>query len=98
MTIANDSLSSNDIFCASVDEAESGYDPLNDDDFNTLGAFEPDCPALDNLELMAAYLAGEPDVSAMLQLVIEMNNEQRRLCLAMMQCVSAGEFAQAMRA
>lgn len=93
MSISNESLPHQDIFRTSDARSGSLREEIDD-----LEAFEPDCPALDNLELMAAYLAGEPDVSAMLKLVLEMSDEQRRLCLAMMQCVSAGEFLQVMRA
>lgn len=50
-------------------------------------------PRLDCEEVLAAYVARERHVSPMLRLLLEMSEDQRRLSLAMLQCVCAGNFA-----
>ncbi|MCA0405052.1 MAG: hypothetical protein LCH39_02735 [Proteobacteria bacterium] len=47
---------------------------------------------LESDELLAAYVAREPHVPSMLRLLLDMSEEQRRLSLAMLQSVSAGNF------
>lgn len=43
-------------------------------------------------ELLAAYIVREPHVAPMMRILLEMNDEQRRLSLAVMQCVASGGF------
>lgn len=49
----------------------------------------PVCP-LEANERLAAYLVQEPHVGAILRLLLEMNEEQRRMSLMMMQCIGLG--------
>ena len=43
-------------------------------------------------EVLAAYLVREPHVAPMMRILLEMNDEQRRLSLVVMQCVASGGF------
>jgi hypothetical protein len=42
-------------------------------------------------ELLAAYLVHEPHVEPIMRLLLEMNEEQRRISLAIMQCIVLGQ-------
>jgi hypothetical protein len=48
--------------------------------------------ALDHDEILAAYLSREPLIAPMMQVLLEMSEEQRRLALSILQCISLGSY------
>lgn len=61
-------------------------------DATTVSSSAFQSPVLDSDELLATYVARESYVPSMLRLMLDMSEEQRRLSLAMLQSVSAGNF------
>lgn len=69
--------------------AEHNIAPLRNRD-NSMAP--DDLNLLQDDEILAAYLVREPHVAPMMRILLEMNDEQRRLSLAVMQCVATGGF------